>query len=611
MRKALICLVLLLCAPNAWGAIYYVRTDGNDGNDGLSNAAGGAWLTIDHAADTVSAGDTIRVQAGTYAERVTPGVDGTSGNLITFVADGLVTMCGFDLTNNDYLRIIGFTMDTETGACEINNACVNLSGTNTYLEFWNNTLQNATYNGIRTGAGVAINNSLIVGNTFTSFGIGNYSGVAVQIRGSNNLVAHNTIYHVDPDAFTMIGTYNRWINNYTYDILEEGAGHPDIFQTGSSNEGWSYNLVESHFQVGSATSANEHTAQISHGQAGNCTGDCGVMTENIFRRNVMHDVSQATVGINQVTVAGITYSRFYNNTTAGASRSSADSYSGLAWAGTLVDYGYLLNNIEYMSWGDNRTTSVSVYCLGTDSGCLGDINYSVDYNLGYRPSTTITFAAPFSTQANGQANVDPGFVDYANNNFTITNTGGAYQNAGPLTTVSSENGTGTEFTVADAGFFRGDNTNLSQYSGALVVGDTITVGTDVLTISGISSNTITVTSSFTWAQNDPVYYGGTATPDIGAYPYKAGGYDLTGTWSKAGDTVTVTPNDSSLVRWVVVFENGVPVGVANAAPWQVAGVGSGTVTAKMYALYASQTPVREASQQGTHHGQSRTGGRIN
>ncbi|MCZ7595823.1 MAG: DUF2793 domain-containing protein [Hyphomicrobium sp.] len=52
---------------------YYVRTDGNDANDGLSNSSGGAFATVQKAIDTVCSIDcsvytpTIQIGAGTYS----------------------------------------------------------------------------------------------------------------------------------------------------------------------------------------------------------------------------------------------------------------------------------------------------------------------------------------------------------------------------------------------------------------------------------------------------------------------------------------------------------------------------------------------------------------
>ena len=60
---------------------YYVRTDGNDANTGLSNTAGGAFLTIKKGISVIIASDILNVNAGTYKEGVASNLDTmNSGN---------------------------------------------------------------------------------------------------------------------------------------------------------------------------------------------------------------------------------------------------------------------------------------------------------------------------------------------------------------------------------------------------------------------------------------------------------------------------------------------------------------------------------------------------
>ncbi len=58
-------LVLGMGVGRAGAATYWVATGGSDADSG--NAWTKPWATLQHAVDTIAPGDTILVQAGTYA----------------------------------------------------------------------------------------------------------------------------------------------------------------------------------------------------------------------------------------------------------------------------------------------------------------------------------------------------------------------------------------------------------------------------------------------------------------------------------------------------------------------------------------------------------------
>ena len=76
-------LVLVVASFSAFGADYYVATNGSDS---ASGTLGAPWQTIQKAATVMTAGDTCTIRGGTYRETVTPANSGTSGNPITYQA---------------------------------------------------------------------------------------------------------------------------------------------------------------------------------------------------------------------------------------------------------------------------------------------------------------------------------------------------------------------------------------------------------------------------------------------------------------------------------------------------------------------------------------------
>lgn len=95
---------------------YYVRTDGNDSNNGLSNTSGGAFLTIQKSVDTISALDiagftvTIQIADGTYTGAV------LLKNVAGFASAGNLVIQGNNATpSNVVISMTGATAFTKDG----------------------------------------------------------------------------------------------------------------------------------------------------------------------------------------------------------------------------------------------------------------------------------------------------------------------------------------------------------------------------------------------------------------------------------------------------------------------------------------------------------------
>ena len=125
---------------------YYVRTDGSDSNDGLTDSSGGAFLTIQKAIDVVAALDlsiydvTIQVADGTYTAGAVVGGSWvgkgtvtlrgnvtTPSNCVISMAGG--TACIF-VQNNGVLNVGGFKLVNSSGSglYALNGGYIGISG---------------------------------------------------------------------------------------------------------------------------------------------------------------------------------------------------------------------------------------------------------------------------------------------------------------------------------------------------------------------------------------------------------------------------------------------------------------------------------------------------
>lgn len=81
-------LVVTVIAPFSicLGVEYYVDQGHEDASDCNPGTATAPWMTIQHAADTLLAGDTVWIKSGNYFERVVPGGSGSHGSPILYSA---------------------------------------------------------------------------------------------------------------------------------------------------------------------------------------------------------------------------------------------------------------------------------------------------------------------------------------------------------------------------------------------------------------------------------------------------------------------------------------------------------------------------------------------
>jgi hypothetical protein len=157
MKRLLLAAVLAAFASASHAATYYVRKDGIDTASGLNdtnNATTGAWLTIQKAADTMVAGDTVIVGDGVYSDigatlqNVREVTSGSSSNWITFrskrkwgavIQGGASAAYGFSLSGGaSYIRIEDFDITGQQASVSNGAAGARTEGAGSNIVFSGN-----------------------------------------------------------------------------------------------------------------------------------------------------------------------------------------------------------------------------------------------------------------------------------------------------------------------------------------------------------------------------------------------------------------------------------------------------------------------------------------
>lgn len=237
------------------GSTFYVSKSGSNSNSGSFTAP---WLTIQHAASSVSAGATVYVEAGVYNESVNFPASGTASNSITFanypgqaaVIDGTgLSVSGtqglINIVNQSYITVSGFEIrNYTTSSANPTPAGIWVTGSGSGVQLLNNVVHNITTTSEKNGNafGIAVygtsstplTNITISGNQVYSLKTGNseslnVDGNVTNFSITNNIVHDNDNIGIDAIGFEGVGPsgsdqpkYGEISGNTVYNITSYG-----------------------------------------------------------------------------------------------------------------------------------------------------------------------------------------------------------------------------------------------------------------------------------------------------------------------------------------------------------------------------------------------------
>ncbi|MCK9556224.1 right-handed parallel beta-helix repeat-containing protein, partial [bacterium] len=335
MSLAVFLTFLILSATNGYCATYYVSTTGDDNDDGLSQET--AFRTIQKAADTVSAGDTVEVEAGTYTEAVSITTSGTYSNRIYFHAEEGAVIDAEDtrsycikLNNADYITIEGFE-------------CKNATGSGILLDIYaNGNIITSNISHDNTDTGIKLNDSSynqIISNTLYNNAGGSNAwgnrtcGIYVFAYSQYCTIQDNIVYDNQTGIWLECGS--------SYNSIEDNRSYSNTYNGFLFSES-SYNYIENNISyengslgVGFGYSANYNSfknntvyGNYTTGVQLNVNSQNNIIKNNNIIANGTTSSSNRGILIESGSSADIDYNNVWNNGLNGGY-----NYGGVASAG--------------------------------------------------------------------------------------------------------------------------------------------------------------------------------------------------------------------------------------------------------------------------------------
>jgi len=290
--------VLLTCVSSSFcqtNTSFYVATTGDDSNPGTEGAP---WRTVQHAANTVRAGNTVYVRGGIYEELVSINASGDASNgFITFksypgetaVLDATTfTPTGrtgvLTIQNKSYVRIAGFEIrNFRTSEHRLVPLGVNVIGSGSHIELLKNNVHHIENN---------FEGREAPGRGGNAFGIAVY-GTDVQMPISDLVIDRNEVHHLktgSSESLVVNGNVSNFHithnvvhdnNNIGIDVIGFERTAPDPTVDQARDGVVSGNLVYNITSRGNPAYRNDESSDGIYVDGG---------TRILIEQNVVHDV---------------------------------------------------------------------------------------------------------------------------------------------------------------------------------------------------------------------------------------------------------------------------------------------------------------------------------
>ncbi len=242
---------------SAQGSVYYVAPPASGGNDSNPGTEAQPWATIQKAANTLTAGDTVYIKAGTYQEQVIPQNSGSVGNTITYAAypGHTVTIDGTGMILPSYetgLFVVEDRSYIKVSGLRIINAGPNDNNAGIYVDNSHYVIveNNYTYNTVSSGIGVWDGSNIIIDGNEVRLACNDGEQEDITISGTDIFeVKNNHVHDGGPgtnggEGITIKGgaTNGKVYKNHVHDIT---SGQRTCLYV----DGWGGTIATSNIEV--------------------------------------------------------------------------------------------------------------------------------------------------------------------------------------------------------------------------------------------------------------------------------------------------------------------------------------------------------------------------